>query len=101
MSTTANSTAAPTAERATPLNSTSFNVSWTTTDINYTYTYTVTWINLRTGMMEGSATVPENTNNYMGTELNGVDNYNVSVAATCGVMMSDPVTVYGKQSKYA
>ena len=48
--------------------------------------------------MMSSVTVPENTNSYMVTGLNGVNNYNVSVTAnnSCGMMMSDPVTVYGK-----
>ena len=49
-------------------------------------------------MMEDSMTVPENTNSYTVTGLNGIDNYIVSVAANdlCGMMMSDPITVYGK-----
>ena len=48
--------------------------------------------------MMSSVTVPENTNSYIVTGLNGIDNYNVSVTANnlCGMMMSDPATVYGK-----
>ena len=46
--------------------------------------------------MMDSMIVSENTNSYMVTGLNGVDNYNVSVTTTCGMMMSDPITVYGK-----
>ena len=81
---------------ATPMNSTSFTVSWTIIDPNHNYI--IIWTNLRTGMMEGSMTVLENTNSYTVTRLNGVDNYNVSVTAnnSCGMMMSDPITVYGK-----
>ena len=86
---------APTFTGITPLSSTSFTISWTITDPDHNYI--VTWTNLRTGMMS-SVTVPENTNSYMVTGLNGVDNYNVSVTAnnSCGMMMSDPITVYGK-----
>ena len=49
--------------------------------------------------MMSSVTVPENTNSHMVTGLNGIDNYNVSVTAnnSCGMMMSDPATVYGKK----
>ena len=85
---------APTVSTPTVL-SRSFTVSWTITDPDHNYI--VTWTNLRTGMMS-SVTVPENTNSYMVTGLNGVDNYNVSVTAnnSCGMMMSDPITVYGK-----
>ena len=86
---------APTINTPTMLSSRSFTVSWTITDPDHNYI--VTWTNLRTGMMS-SVTVPENTNSYMVTGLNGVDNYNVSVTAnnSCGMMMSDPITVYGK-----
>ena len=77
------------------LSSTLFIVNWTITDPDHNYI--VTWTNLHTGMMS-SVTVPENTNSYMVTGLNGVDNYNVSVTAnnSCGMIMSDPITVYGK-----
>ena len=86
---------APTINMPTILSNRSFTVSWTVTDPDHNYI--VTWTNLRTDMMS-SVTVPENTNSYMVTGLNGVDNYNVSVAAnnSCGMMMSDPITVYGK-----
>ena len=86
---------APTITGMTSLSSTSFTVSWTIT--NPDHNYIVTWTNLHTGMMS-SVTVPEITNGYMVTGLNGVDNYNVSVTAnnSCGMMMSDPATVYGK-----
>ena len=85
---------APNITVPTTLSSTSFTVSWTITDPDHNYI--VTWTNLHTGMMS-SVTVPENT--YMVTGLNGVDNYNVSVTAnnSCGMMMSDPATVYGKK----
>ena len=45
-----------------------------------------------------NTTVPENTSSYTVTGLNGIDNYNVSVTANNseGMMMSDTVTVYGK-----
>ena len=78
-----------------PLSNTSFNVSWTITDPDHNYI--VTWTNLHTGIMT-SVTVPGNTNSYMVTGLDGIDNYNVSVTAnnSCGVMISDPITVYGK-----
>ena len=90
---------APTITGTTPLSSTSFTVSWTITDPNHNYI--ITWTNLRTGMMD-SMTVPENTNSYTVTGLNGIDNYNVSVTANnlCGMMMSDPITVYGKNVQY-
>ena len=86
---------APTINTPTMLSSRSFTVSWTITDPDHNYI--VTWTNLRTGMMS-SVTVTENTNSYMVTGLNGVDNYNVSVTAnnSCGMMMSDPITAYGK-----
>ena len=87
---------APTITDTTPLSNTSFTVSWAITDPNHNYI--ITWTNLRTGMMEDSVTVPENTNSYTVTGLTGIDNYNVSVTAnnSCGMMMSDPNTVYGK-----
>ena len=96
MHTTAPPMTVPNITGTTPLSSTSFTVSWTITDPNHRYI--ITWTNLRTGMMEGSMTVPGNTNSYTVTGLNGIDNCNVSVAAnnSCGMMMSDPTTVYGK-----
>ena len=86
---------APSITETTPLSNTSFTVSWTITDCDHNYI--VTWTNLHTGMMD-NITVPENTNSYMVTELNDTDNYSVSVTAinSCGMMMSDPITVYGK-----
>ena len=88
----------PTITVTTTLSSTSFNVSWTTPDPNYSTSYAVTWTNLCTGIIGGSMTVPANTSGHMVTGLNGVDNYNVSVAAnnSCGMMMSDAIAVYGK-----
>ena len=87
---------APTITGTTPLSSRSFTVSWTINNPNYNYI--VTWTNLHTGVMN-SATVAENTNSHTVTGLNGVDNYNVSVATnnSCGMMESDPITVYGKK----
>ena len=43
-------------------------------------------------------TVSQNTTSYNVSRLNGVDNYNVSIAASnpCGMMESDSITVYGK-----
>jgi len=86
---------APTITGTTPLSSTSFIVSWTINNPNYNYV--VTWTNLRT-MAKRSMTL-ENTNSYTVTGLNGIDNYNVSVATnnSCGMMKSDPITVYGKK----
>ena len=79
----------------TPLSSTSFTVSWTITDPDCNYI--ITWTNLRTGVMD-NVTVAKNTNSYTVTGLSGIDNYNVTVTAnnSCGMMMSDPITVYGK-----
>jgi len=88
---------APTITGTTPLSSRSFTVSWTINNPNCNYI--VTWTNLRrTGVMN-SITVAENTNSHTVTGLNGVNNYNVSVAASnsCGMMESDPITVYGKK----
>ena len=79
----------------TPLSSTSFTVNWTITDPSHNYT--ITWINLNTGDMNYT-TVPMNTNSYTVKGLNGINNYNVSVTAiySGGMMMSIPITVYGK-----
>ena len=79
----------------TPLSSTSFNVSWTITDPDHNYI--ITWTNLRTGKMD-YVTIAENTNSYTVPGLSGIDNYNVTVTAnnSCGMMMSDPITVYGR-----
>ena len=85
----------PTITGITPFSNTSFNIKWMITDPDHNYI--VTWTNLHTGMMS-SVTVPENTNRHTITGLNGVDNYNVIVTAnnSCGMMMSDPFTIYGK-----
>ena len=71
-------------------NDTSFTVTWTSSDLNYSYT--VNWTNLNTGVME-SYTVVENTNSYIVTGLNDTI-YTVTVTATgeCGMRTSDPVT---------
>ena len=77
------------------LSSTSFTIRWTITcpDNNYV----ITWTSLRTGVMD-NMTVAKNTNSYTVTGLSGIDNYDVTVTAnnSCGMMMSDPITVYGK-----
>ena len=82
-----------------PLSSTSFTISWTITDADHNYI--ITWTNLRTGVMD-SMTVSENTNSYTVTGLSGIDNYNVTVTAnnSCGMMMSDPISVDGKNVPY-
>ena len=55
------------------------------------------WTNLYTDVTNYT-TVPENTSNYTVTGLNGINNYNVSVTANYsgGMIMSDNVTIYGK-----
>ena len=85
---------APNITGTTPLSSTSFIVNWTITDPDHNYI--VTWTNLHTFVID-NMTVPENTSSHMVTGLDGVSNYNVSVTAnnSCGMMMSEPVTVYG------
>ena len=85
----------PTIVKVLPLSSTSFTVNWTSPVLNNNYT--VIWTNLHTGVMY-NRTVPGNTNSYTVTGLSGDVNYNVSVAAVnmCGMMTSDPVTVYGE-----
>ena len=82
---------------ATPLSSTSFSVSRIITDPDHNYI--ITWTNLHTGVMD-NVTVTENTNSYTVTGLSGMDNYNVTVSAnnSCGMMMTDPITVYGKNA---
>ena len=61
------------------------------------YNFSVIWTNLRTGAMN-SSTVPKNTNSYTVTGLSDNDNYNMSITAVgvCGMITSDPITVYGK-----
>ena len=85
----------PPVTTATPLTNTSFTVNWTISDPNYSYT--VIWTNINTGVVD-SFTVAENTNSYTVTGLSDNDNYNVSVTAAgiCGIITSNPVTVYGK-----
>ena len=86
---------APTITGTTPLNK-SFNISWIT---DPDYIYIVTWTNLCTGVVEGNRTVTGNFSSFRVAGLSGVDDYNVSVTAnnSCGMMMSDPITVYGKK----
>ena len=81
--------------RTIPVDTKSFTVNWEVTDSNHKYI--ITWTNLLTGVKE-NVTVSENTNEYKVTGLSGIDNYDVTVTAinSCGMMMSDPVTVYGK-----
>ena len=45
-----------------------------------------------------SFTVPKNANIHTVTGLSDNDNYNVSITAVgvCGMITSDPITVYGK-----
>ena len=87
---------APNITGTTPLSSTSFIANWTITDPDHNYI--VTWTSRCSGMMDSmSITVPGNTMSHMVTGLDGVSNYNVSVTTinSCGMMMSEPVTVYG------
>ena len=86
---------APVITRTTSLNTRSFTVNWKI--INPSHKYIVTWTNLLTGI-KSNMTVAENTSSYTVTGLSGIDNYNVTVTANnlCGMMMSDPTTVYGK-----
>ena len=79
-----------------PITNKTCYVSWNITDRNYTYNHTVTFTNLRDNNIMGSIVVPGNTNSSMVTGLNGIDNYIVSVAATCGMMMSELRNVYSK-----
>jgi len=87
--------AAPVITRTEPLDTKLFTVNWEVTD--HSHKYIVMWTNLHSGI-SSHVTVAENTSSYTVTGLSGIDNYNVTVAASnsCGVMMSDPVTVYGK-----
>ena len=50
--------------------------------------------------MMDNFTVPENKNSYTVTGLSDNDNYNVSVAivGVCGMITSDPITIYGKST---
>ena len=88
----------PQVTAVTPLSDTSFTVNWTISDDSVAiYNFSVIWTNLRTSAMN-SSTVPEDTNSYTVTGLSDNDNYNVSITAVgvCGMIISDPVTVYGK-----
>lgn len=75
----------------------SFIVNWTIVNPNNIYNYIITWTNLRTGVLD-NVTVSQNIFSRMITGLNGIDNYNVSVIAynPCGMIISDILTVYGK-----
>ena len=90
-------TTAPTLTRATDLQRNSCTIKWTITNPHYIHSYIITWSNLHNGDID-KIEVQGNTTNYNVTGLNGVDNYNVSVTAKnpCGMMESDPITVYGK-----
>ena len=81
----------------TPLSNTSFTINWTSSDPDYNYT--VKWTNLNTSAVDNNS-VSENS--YTVTGLNDTNNYNVSIIATgeCGIMTSDPITVYGKTCTY-
>jgi len=81
----------------TPLSNTSCIVNWTLSDPNYNYSYVVTWTNLRTGVMNNFI-IPENTNNYTVAGLSDNTNYNVRITTVgvCGMITSDPITVYGE-----
>ena len=85
----------PSITSVTPLTNTSFTVNWTISDPNYSYT--VIWTNLSTGVVD-NVTVAENTDSYTVTGLSVNDNYNVSITAAgiCGIITSNPITVYGK-----
>ena len=88
---------APTITGTTPLSNTSFTVNWTISSTNYDIIVILT--NLRTGENTRIAVPDSAENSYtVMTGLNGIDNYNVSLTAnsSCGMMMSDPITVYGK-----
>ena len=89
----------PPVTTVTPLSNTSFTINWMPSDLDFNYT--VMWTNLNTAVVD-SFTVSENTNSYTVTGLSDTDNYNVNVTAVgeCGVMVSDPITVYGKTCTY-
>ena len=76
-----------------PLTRMSFYVDWTISDSNYTHTFDITWRTINMCNAQMSETV--SGNNYTVTNLSAMCDYNVSVAATCG-MNNDTVTVYGK-----
>ena len=80
----------------TPLNYTSFDVTWTIDESDYTHTFIVTWTatELCDTRVIGSVTVSGST--YTVTVLNNTCDYYVTVAATCGMINSGLMTVYGK-----
>ena len=90
---------APTLAEPSNLMNTSFTINWTITKSSYTQSYLITWNNLHNGDID-NVEVQGNTTSYNVTGLNGVDNYNVSVAAKglCGMMESDSITVYGEDA---
>ena len=87
----------PNLTEPTNLMNTSFTITWTITNPNNIRSYKITWTNLHNSDVD-NVEVQGNTTSYTVTGLNGVDNYNVSVAAEnkCGIMESDPMTIYGK-----
>ena len=88
---------APNLTEPTNLMNVSFTIKWTVTNSSNIYSYIITWTNLRAGDMDNT-TASQDTTSYIVSGLNGVDNYNVSVAAynKCGMMESGSITVYGK-----
>ena len=80
--------------KATRFNDTLFTVTWTSSDPSYSYT--VIWINLNTGVMD-NYTVAENTNSYTVTGLNNATYYvRVTATGVCGTRTSDPILVNGE-----
>ena len=75
----------------------SFTIKWTITNSSNIHSYIITWTNLHNDDMD-NIEIQGNIYSYEVTGLNGVDNYNVSVTAKnkCGMIESDPITVYGK-----
>ena len=88
---------APNLIEPTNLMNTSFTITWTITNPNNIRSYKITWTNLHSSDVD-NIEVQGNTTIYTVIGLNGVHNYNVSVTAEneCGMMESDPITVYGK-----
>ena len=89
---------APNITGITPLSNTSFIVNWTITDPDHIYIMTL--INMSSDRMDSmSMTVTGSTSIHMATGLDGDSNYTVSVTAnnSCGMMMNDSVTVYGRK----
>ena len=92
---------APNLTEPTNLMNSSFIINWTMTNPSNIRSYLITWTNLRTWDMN-NITVPQDITSYNVSGLNGVDNYNVSIAAynKCGMNKSDSITVYGKDVHY-